>query len=609
MRFKKTIKTKINPLKLVIWLIIILFLVLPLIANHSPQQSTQTINLSQALEKIKAGQITKVEVVGNTLLLEDKSNQKYKAYKEDNESIIELLKSVNVSPDQVNLKVVSTSTSQLVQDALLNFILPTLAIFFLFYWMLRQSKGVQQSLFSFGKSRAKIFAKGKQNVTFKDVAGVDEAKRELEEVVDFLKHPKKYRKLGARTPKGVLLVGPPGVGKTLLAKAVAGEAGVPFFSMAGSEFMEMLVGIGAARVRDLFSTAKKHAPAIIFIDEIDAIGRQRGLGITSGHDEREQTLNQILVEMDGFTPNDNVVVIAATNRADLLDPALLRPGRFDRRVFLDMPDINDRLAILEIHKRGKPFNPSLDWKKIAQRTIGFSGADLENMLNEAAILAAQRNKEKIGLEEIEQAMLKVKMGPERKISQTNEDKLMTAYHEGGHALVAKFTPKAYPVHRVSIVSRGLALGFTEISPERDKYSYTRKELLAQIRTMLGGRAAEEIVFGEMTQGAASDIDRATELARQMVVDYGMSELGPVKLSPSYRPLGPGRSLWDKSNISDKTQELVDKEIRKIVNQEYESAKKIIRQHRHLLDVLAKELVKKETIEGDELDELIKRFEG
>ncbi len=609
MQFKRTIKAKINPLKLVIWLIIILFLVLPLIANHSPQQLTQTVNLSQALEKIKAGQITKVEVINNTLLLEDKNNQKFKAYKEDNESIIELLKSINVTPDQVNLKIVSTSTSQLIQDALLNFILPTLAIFFLFYWMLKQSRGVQQSIFSFGKSRAKIFAKGKQDVTFKDVAGVDEAKRELEEVVDFLKHPQKYQKLGARTPKGVLLVGPPGVGKTLLAKAVAGEAGVPFFSMAGSEFMEMLVGIGAARVRDLFSTAKKHAPAIIFIDEIDAIGRQRGLGMTSGHDEREQTLNQILVEMDGFTPNDNVVVIAATNRADLLDPALLRPGRFDRRVFLDMPDINDRLAILEIHKRGKPFSPDLNWKKIAQRTIGFSGADLENMLNEAAILAAQRNKGKIGLEEIEQAMLRVKMGPERKVSQTSEDKLMTAYHEGGHALVAKFTPKAYPVHRVSIVSRGIALGFTEISPERDKYSYTCKELLAQIRTMLGGRAAEEVVSGEMTQGAASDIDRATELARQMVVDFGMSALGPVKLSPSYRPLGPGRSLWDKSNISDKTQASVDKEIRKIVNQEYEEAKKIIRQHRRLLDALAKELVEKETVEGDELDELINRLEG
>ncbi len=599
-------KFKINPLKLVIWLVIIFLLFFPFLNNKTSQPPVKTIDLSTALEKIKKGQIKKIEAAGNVIFLTDKNKNKLKTYKETNETVIGLLKSVNISPSQVGLKIVNVSTSQLIQDALINFILPTLAIFLLFYWMLKQSKGVQQSVFSFGKSRAKLFYKGKQNTTFNDVAGVDEAKKELEQVVDFLKNPKKYQKLGARTPKGVLLVGPPGVGKTLLAKAVAGEAGVPFFSMAGSEFMEMLVGIGAARVRDLFATAKKKAPAIIFIDEIDAIGRQRGLGVTAGHDEREQTLNQILVEMDGFTPNDNVVVIAATNRADLLDPALLRPGRFDRRVFLDMPDISDRLAILGIHKKGKPFSKDIKWQKIAQRTIGFSGADLENMLNEAAILAAQKNIPIIRMSDLKQAMLKVKMGPERKISQTREDKLMTAYHEGGHALVAKFSPKAYPVHRISIVSRGLALGFTEISPEKDKYSHTKKELLAQIRTMLGGRAAEEIVYHEMTQGAASDIDKATELARLMVVDFGMSSLGPVKLSSQYRPIGAGRSLWDKSNISDRTQELVDKEIKKIISKEYIEAKKIITSHRRLLDDLAKRLIEKETIEADEFNELIKK---
>ncbi len=598
---------KLNPQKIIAWTLIIGLLAASFFGQAS-KTNTQKVSLSDGLEQIKAGKIDKIEVVGNTLILQTKDGQRLETYKEDRDTVVDLLNSVGVNPDQVNVEVKNLSTAQFIQEALLSFILPTLALFFLFFWMMKQAKGAQQSVFSFGKSKAKLFYKGKQNVTFKDVAGVEEAKKELEEVVDFLKNPKKYQKMGARTPKGVLLVGPPGVGKTLLAKAVAGEAGVPFFSMAGSEFMEMLVGVGAARVRDLFKTAKKHAPAIIFIDEIDAIGRQRGLGITAGHDEREQTLNQILVEMDGFTPNDNVVVIAATNRADLLDPALLRPGRFDRRVFLDMPDIKDRLAILQIHRKGKPFDPNINWHTVAQRTVGFSGADLENMLNEAAILAAQKNKPRITMDEIESAMLKVKMGPERKITQTKEDRLMTAYHEAGHALVAKFTPKAHPVHRVSIVSRGPALGFTEIAPEKDKYSYTKSELLAQIRTMLGGRAAEEIIYNEMTQGAASDIERATEIARQMVVDFGMSELGPIKLSAQYRPVGPGKSLWEKTHISDETQKKVDDQIKKIIQTQYQKAKQILNKKKAILDALAHELVEKETIEAAQLDALIARFQ-
>ncbi|NOY14748.1 MAG: ATP-dependent zinc metalloprotease FtsH [bacterium] len=599
---------KFNPQKLIAWVLIIFLLAVSFI-GQAKKTDKEKISLSQALEEIKQSKVKKVEVIGNTLILETKEGKKLETYKEERDTVVDLLASVGIDPGKVNVEIKNLSTAQFIQEALLSFILPTLALFLLFFWMMKQARGAQQSIFSFGKSKAKLFYKGKQDVTFKDVAGVEEAKKELEEVVDFLKNPKKYQKMGARTPKGVLLVGPPGVGKTLLAKAVAGEAGVPFFSMAGSEFMEMLVGVGAARVRDLFRTAKKQAPSIIFIDEIDAIGRQRGLGMTAGHDEREQTLNQILVELDGFTPNDNVVVIAATNRADLLDSALLRPGRFDRRVFLEMPDIADRLAILGIHKRGKPFDENINWHRVAQRTVGFSGADLENMLNEAAILAAQKNRAQITMADIESAMLKVKLGPERKITQTKEDRLMTAYHEGGHALVAKFTPKAYPVHRVSIVSRGMALGFTEITPEKDKYSYTKSELLAQIRTMMGGRAAEELIYDEMTQGAASDIERATQIARQMVVDFGMSDLGPIKLSAQYQPVGPGRSLWEKTTISDETQQKVDEQVKKIIEAEYKKARQILKEKRPILDELAKELVEKETVEGDRLNMIIEKFEG
>jgi cell division protease FtsH len=474
-----------------------------------------------------------------------------------------------------------------------------------FFFIFRQARGAQDNIFSFGQSRARLFSRDTPRVTFADVAGVDEAKQELLEVVDFLKHPGKYRSLGARTPKGVLLVGPSGTGKTLLARAVAGEAGVPFFSMAGSEFMEMLVGVGASRVRDLFATAKKNAPAIIFIDEIDAIGRVRSVGVMGAHDEREQTLNQILVEMDGFTPNENVIVIAATNRGDLLDSALMRPGRFDRRVMLDMPDIEGRKAILKIHMKGKPFTEIVDWDKVAKRTVGFSGADLENMLNEAAILAARQGKRAIDMEDIEEAATKVKLGPEKKRLQTDFDKKMTAYHEAGHAIVTHELPHMDPVHRISIVSRGLSLGFTLIPPAKDRYTETQSHLLEQITSLLGGRAAEELAFKEFTAGAASDIQKATEIARTMVVEYGMSDLGPINFGPQIDVSDVSKVWYEPSQLSPEMLSKVDSQIKDIIDGCYKEALGILRKAKDKLDLVASELLKKETIEGDEFEALMK----
>ena len=442
--------------------------------------------------------------------------------------------------------------------------------------MMRKARGAQDSLFSFGNSKAKLFAKGKLDVKFADVAGVDEAKRELEEVVDFLKNPAKYKIVGARTPKGVLLVGPSGVGKTLLAKAVAGEANVPFFSMAGSEFMEMLVGVGSARVRDLFATAKKSAPSIIFIDEIDAIGRQRGHGTMGGHDEREQTLNQILVEMDGFTANDNVMVLAATNRGDLLDSALLRPGRFDRRVMVDYPDIEGRKSILAIYAKNKPFVKDINWEAVAKRTVGFSGADLENMLNEAAISAARESKKEIFYADIEEAATKVKMGPQKKRSQSEDDRKMTAYHEVGHAITTWAQKDMDPVHRISIVSRGMSLGHTLVPPKNDVIHMTKTKLLSQIAMMMGGRAAEELVFGEITTGAANDIDKATSVARNMVMEYGMSDLGPINYGPQQDAIDWGKTFYEQTLISPDMQNKIDAEVKKIIDTAYKNAMVILK---------------------------------
>lgn len=480
---------------------------------------------------------------------------------------------------------------------------PILLFFVLLMWLYKRQTGGAGGIFSFGQSPAKLYNKDMPKITFKDVAGVDEAKKELEEVVDFLKNPKKYAAVGARTPKGVLLVGPSGTGKTLLAKAVAGEAGVPFFSMAGSEFMEMLVGVGASRARDLFSQAKKAKPAIIFIDEVDAIGRTRSMGAVGGHDEREQTLNQILIEMDGFEANESVVVIAATNRGDLLDPALLRPGRFDRRVVLDLPDMEGRKQILEVHKKNKPFEETVDWEKVAKRTVGFSGADLENMLNESAILTARQNKQKISMEDIEEAATKVKMGPQKKRIQSEKDKKMTAYHEMGHAIVTHELPNMDPVHKISIVSRGMSLGHTLIPPAADRLHETKAHLLDQIAAMLGGRAAEEIVFGDITTGASSDISTATQIAREMVMEYGMSPLGPINFSNEMKT-AMGRYYQEPTQLSEGMLAKIDIEVQKIISQGLKVATDILKKNRKLLDQVSLRLIEIETMDGDEFEKLM-----
>jgi cell division protease FtsH len=508
-----------------------------------------------------------------------------------------------VDIDNLNIVVKDTQGSVGLFTFLGN-IIPALLMVAFFIFLFRQAKGAQDSVFSFGQSRAKRFSRDLSKVTFKDVAGVDEAKKELEEVVDFLKHPEKYKKLGARTPKGVILVGPSGCGKTLLAKAVAGEANVPFFSIAGSEFMEMLVGIGAARVRDLFATAKKSAPSIIFIDEVDAIGRARSVGVMPSHDEREQTLNQILVEMDGFTPNERVVVIAATNRGDLLDTALLRPGRFDRRILVDYPDMEGRKAIIKIHAKGKPFGPGVNWDRVANRTVGYSGADLENMLNEAAIHAARGERDKISMEDIEEAATKVKLGPEKKRLQSDFDKKITAYHEAGHAIVSHFLPQTDPVHRISIVSRGMALGYTLIPPAKDKLHETKTHLLERISVMMGGRAAEETVYKEVTTGAANDFDQATRVARAMVVEYGMSDLGPMNFGPTMDVTEWGKSYWEQNTISQEMLAKIDEETKKIITNAYKLAAEILVKNKKLLDKVADALVKKESLDQDEFEKIV-----
>jgi len=602
---KYQFKFQLNLKNLLIWLLVGAVVLSFLFSFPSKQNVTgEEVALSQALNDIKANKIKEAKIEENKIVLTYQDDKIRFSRKEPQVSFTEILKSAEINPESINFIIKDTSLSQVWMN-ILSGVLPFILMIVFFFFIFRQARGAQDSIFSFGRSKAQVFSKGKQSITFKDVAGVDEAKKELQEIIDFLKHPGKYRKLGARTPKGVLLVGPSGTGKTLLAKAVAGEAGVSFFSMAGSEFMEMLVGVGASRVRDLFSTAKKTAPAIIFIDEIDAIGRQRGLGFTGGHDEREQTLNQILVEMDGFTPNDNVIILAATNRGDLLDPALLRPGRFDRRVVLDLPDVEDRQAILAIHARGKPFVKDVNWDNVARRTVGFSGADLENMLNEAAILAARENRNSINAEDIEEAATKVKLGPEKKRLQSEEERKMTAYHEAGHGVVSFVLPNIDPVHRISIVSRGMAMGFTLIPPRKDRYTETKSHLLETITTLLGGRAAEELIFNEFTGGAASDIDQATRIARQMVVDFGMSSLGPTYLGPQVETSEWGRSWMQPSEISPDMQSKVDKEIKRIVDESYKRALEILKKAKKKLDVIADKLVKQETLEGGEFEKLMK----
>jgi len=585
--------------------LVIFFSILSALKNFLVAGGVTQVPISKLIEGIKKEEVAKILVSDNEIVAETKDGQKILiTSKEPNVSLIEILQKEGVDLSKVDFQVDNKQgwkmMGQLV-SLLLTIALPLVLIL----WFFRKQGGGAGGggMFGFGKSTAKLFIKGKQNLTFIDVAGVKEAKDDLMEVVDFLKHPEKYHKMGARAPKGVLLVGPSGVGKTLLAKAVAGEANVPFYSMAGSEFMEMLVGVGASRVRDLFGTAKKAGKAIIFIDEIDAIGRMRG-GLDGGHGEREQTLNQILVEMDGFEANTAVVVLAATNRGDLLDPALLRPGRFDRRVVLEFPDLEARKDILAIHARGKPFDESVNWDLVAKSTVGFSGADLENMLNEAAIAAARQNKEKISMRDIDDASLKVKLGAEKKRTQSDDDKLMTAYHEAGHAIV-NYVEKLDPVSKISIISRGMALGFTLIPPQKDIIHQTKSKLIKQMAMAMGGRAAEEIVFGDITTGASSDISHATNIARDMVVEWGMSDLGPINLGPQIDVNDFGKAYMEPSKISDQMQLRVDEEIKKLVNQAYQEAKKVLGKNKKKLEILAKTLVEKESLGQEEFEEVMR----
>jgi cell division protease FtsH len=597
-------RLKFNLWKVLIVVFLIIFFLPFLISVYQLQSTESKVVTSQALLDIKEGRVEEILVQDEKLILTYNDGSTKITTKEERESFADLLEKADVDPTTVNYTVVDQSLLRAFGE-ILSIILPLGLMALFFFFIIRaQTKGAQD-IFSFGRSKARLFAKGKQSTTFTDVAGVEDAKKELEEVVDFLKNPAKYRKIGARTPKGAILFGPAGVGKTLLARAVAGEAGVPFFSMAGSEFMEMLVGVGASRVRDLFSQAKSAAPSIIFIDEIDAIGRQRGRGFIGGHDEREQTLNQILVEMDGFTPNDNVVVLAATNRGDLLDPALLRPGRFDRRVMLDMPDKDGRRGILKIHARGKKFVKGIDWERVADRTVGFSGADIENMLNEAAISAARGNKKQIEMDDVEEAATKVKLGPAKKKLQSDEDRKITAYHEAGHAIVTHFLPKMDPVHRISIVARGMSLGHTFIPPAADRTHETKTRLVQQVTAMLGGRAAEQVVFNELTAGAANDIDQATRLARAMVVDFGMSSLGPIDLGPQYDYDQMGKATWyEPAQVSPAMQEKIDAEIKKIIDSAYKDAVEIIKGNRKKLDKVVEMLLKKETIDKEDFEKIV-----
>jgi cell division protease FtsH len=582
---------------------LIIFSLFVFSALSSPYSDSKTVAISEIISDVKKGQVTDITVNGDKLLVQLKDGSQVQANKEPGSDVYSLFKNAGGSLGDAKVTVKDETTFNNWLN-ILSAVLPVVLMIAFFYFIFRQARGTQESIFSFGQSRAKLFNKDNPKVTFADVAGVDEAKQELTEIVDFLKNPVKYRIMGARTPKGVLMIGPAGTGKTLLARATAGEANVSFFSMAGSEFMEMLVGVGASRVRDLFNTAKKAQPSIIFIDEIDAIGRQRGMGLMGGHDEREQTLNQILVEMDGFTPNEHVIVMAATNRPDVLDPALVRPGRFDRRVSLELPDMEGRKKILAIHARGKPFSADVNWDKAAKRTVGFSGADLENMLNEAAIRAARENKKGIDMSDIEEAATRVKLGPEKKRLQSDVDRRMTAYHEAGHALVAWDMPHVDPIYRMSIVSRGMSLGHTMTEPV-DRVHETKNHLQEQIAVMMGGRAAESLVFDDVTTGASDDIEKATQVARAMVTRFGMSSLGPVNLDGE-------KNFYEQSDVSPEMAAKIDAEVKKLSDVAYDQAVEVLTRLRDKLDVLAEELLEKETIEAEDFVRIIgpkKEFKG
>jgi cell division protease FtsH len=566
------------------------------------------LTINEVANAIQSGTVARVVINSDdTIHIVYKSGKEADSNKEPTTTLVDQLISLGVTPAELSSANVMIEVKPPSQWAgylsSLLYILPIVFMAFVLWFIFRQAQGSNNAAMAFGKSRARMFSGEHPTVTFEDVAGVEESKQELAEVVEFLKEPQKFIQLGARIPKGVLLVGPPGTGKTLLAKAVSGEAGVPFFSISGSEFVEMFVGVGASRVRDLFDQAKRHSPCIVFVDEIDAVGRQRGAGLGGSHDEREQTLNQMLVEMDGFDTDTNVIIIAATNRPDILDPALLRPGRFDRRVTLDRPDVKGREAILRVHVKGKPLDPVVDLASLARGTPGFVGADLENLVNEGAILAARRNKKSIGQPELEEAIERVVMGPERKSRLiSDEEKRIIAYHEAGHAVVANAIPEADPVQKVSIVGRGQAGGVTWFRPDEDRLLYSRKKLLANLAYALGGRVAEEIVFDDITSGAANDIEQVTRMARTMVTRLGMSgELGPLQYGQKEELIFLGREISEQRDYSEAIAEKIDQEVRRIVEEAYSLAKRLLNQYRIQLDGVAQKLLVAETMTREEFE--------
>lgn len=596
--------------------IIILFLIFLSVAAlfslyNSPLRNPTQVGIGEFITRVKNKEVSEITVDSEKIRFLLKNNEEVETRKEAGESLSDLLANYQVSPETlegVKIEIKGTSATSFWLGTILPFLLPFLLIGGFIYLMMRQAQGVNNRAMMFGQSKAKEInpKQKKDKITFADVAGVKEAKEELQEIVEFLKSPKKFLSIGARTPRGVLLLGAPGTGKTLLAKAVAGEANVPFLNISGSEFVEMFVGVGASRVRDLFRKAKKNAPCIIFVDEIDAVGRQRGTGLGGSHDEREQTLNQILVEMDGFDTGTNVIVMAATNRPDVLDPALLRPGRFDRRVVLDEPSLDDREAILKVHARQKPLAADVNLRTIAERTIGLTGADLANILNEAAILAARRDKKKISLTECLESIEKVMLGPERKSNiLSKKEKEITAYHEAGHALVTHSLPNSDPVRKVSIVSRGQAGGYTLKAPAEDKHMHTKSEFLADLSVLLAGHATEQEIFNEVTTGAQSDLKRATALARKLITVYGMSEsLGPRTFGNKEELIFLGREIAEQRDYSEKVASKIDEEISKFINTAYQTTIDIIRQKKSKLHAIAKALLKKETLEQKEFEAVV-----
>lgn len=587
--------------------LLLILVVISCIDYFSMQKTTrQEVGYTQFLQEVNAGNVEKVTIVQNTLRVTGTDGREYTTVTPD---------APNSDPglyDKLAAKNINVTAENPPEppwwSQMLSSILPILLLCGVWFYMMQQTQGGGGRVMNFGKSRARMSGGDKVKVNFGDVAGADEAKQELEEVVEFLKHPKKYNDLGARIPKGVLLFGPPGTGKTLLAKAVAGEAGVPFFSISGSDFVEMFVGVGASRVRDLFEQAKKNAPCIVFIDEIDAVGRQRGAGLGGGHDEREQTLNQLLVEMDGFAANEGIIIIAATNRPDILDPALLRPGRFDRQIVVDKPDVRGRLAILKVHAKGKPIAQDADLDILARRTPGFTGADLANLVNEAALLTARRNKHQIGMTELEEAIERVMAGPERKSHiMSDEERRLTAYHEGGHTLVGMMLEHADPVHKVTIIPRGRAGGYTLMLPKEDRNYATRSELLDRLKVAMGGRVAEEVVLKEISTGASQDIKQASRIVRSMVMQYGMSDvLGPVSYGEdANHQVFLGRDLNNQRNYSEEVASEIDKEVRRIMEDAYEACRQIITENRDKLELIANALLERETLTAAELEELMR----